>query len=263
MYRMYIDETGDSSESPPKDENSRFLSLTGVIVHLNDVTSIASPRIENIKRRCFSSDPDERSSPIVLHRKDIVQKNAPFHALRDPEIATYFNDSILSLLSDLDYRVVTVVIDKIEHYQRYQAWQHIPYHYCMEILVERYVKWLERKNDIGDVMAEHRGRRENKRLKRSFSRYYRFGTRFVSADRIQGRIPVPHLDVRKKPENITGLQLADIIAHPSAMRTRHEFIGEEVKGPFGLQVAEILTDSKYDRSQGNGRIRGYGMKWLP
>lgn len=69
------------------------------------------PAVEAIKTRYFASHPDE---PLILHRKELVNKRYPFHQLRDPEIEQRFNEELLALLRELDYTVITTVIDKFD-----------------------------------------------------------------------------------------------------------------------------------------------------
>ena len=62
--------------------------------------------------------------------------------------------------------VVTAVIDRFAHLGQYHQWAKDPYHYCLAVLIERYVMWLGSRT--GDVMAESRGRKEDMRLKEEF-----------------------------------------------------------------------------------------------
>ena len=82
-YRMYIDEVGNSDLDSSKNPNERYLSLTGVIIDLDYVSTVLHPQLEAIKQRYFKSHPDD---PLILHRKEIVNKNYPFHSLKEPEI---------------------------------------------------------------------------------------------------------------------------------------------------------------------------------
>src|SRR5207249_803924 len=115
-YRLYIDEVGNSDLRASSDPNHRYLSLTGAIFELEYVHSTLFPAAEDLKRRYFQSHPDE---PVILHRKVLIQKNHPFASLRDATVEQAFNQELLGLLRNLDYRVVTVVLDKLEHEQRY------------------------------------------------------------------------------------------------------------------------------------------------
>jgi hypothetical protein len=124
------------------DPNHRFLSLTGVIFELSYVDQILFPELEELKRRYFGAHADD---PVILHRKELVNKKLPFEALRDSAAETAFNADLLELLRRLDFSVLTVVIDKLEHQQRYRTWRFDPYHYCLTVMVERYVLWLRQK----------------------------------------------------------------------------------------------------------------------
>ncbi len=82
-YRLYVDEVGNSDLNASRDHNHRYLSLTGVIMALSHVQSVVFPAVEALKTEFFNSHPDE---PLILHRKELVNKRYPFHSLRDPEI---------------------------------------------------------------------------------------------------------------------------------------------------------------------------------
>ncbi len=258
-YRMYVDEVGNSDLGASHDPNHRYLSLTGVILELDYVAQTVFPALENLKQRYFGSHPDD---PVILHRKEILNKKPPFEALLAPATEAAFNQDLLSLLERLNYTVITVVIDKLEHSDRYQTWRFDPYHYCLTVLVERYVLWLQNHNANGDVMAESRGGREDRRLKDSFERAYEHGSDFVQPDAFARCLTSRQLKVKAKSNNIAGLQLADLIAHPSyrAALARHN--REALPANFGGQIATILEASKYNRSP-QGKIDGWGRKWLP
>lgn len=178
------------------------------------------------------------------------------------KIEKAFNADLLNLLRSVDYTTITVVIDKYEHLQRYEVWHYDPYHYCQEVLLERYVLWLEERDSSGDVMAESRGGREDRRLKESFSRIWNEGTRYVPATQFASRLTSKQLKVKTKANNIAGLQLADLLAHPSFkyVLSRHQRIAQPQT--FGAKIARILVESKYLRSP-SGKLDGWGCKWLP
>jgi Protein of unknown function (DUF3800) len=258
-FRMYVDEVGNNDLRASQDPNHRYLSLTGVVLELGYVDKVVFPGLEELKKRYFGSHPDE---PIVLHRKELVNKKPPFDALRDPKIEQSFNNDVMAMLQAFDYSVFTVIIDKLEHLQRYKVWRYDPYHYCLMILAERFVLWLDRRNAAGDVMAESRGGKEDRRLKASFEKVYDSGSNYVKRDVFAARLTSRQLKVKAKSNNIAGLQLADIIAHPSFRATlaRHE--GQSLAANFGGQIATTLERGKYDRDP-QGVIEGWGRKWLP
>lgn len=258
-YRLYVDEVGNSDIGSSKDPNHRYLSLTGVILNHEYVSTTVFPSLEALKHRYFNSHPDD---PVILHRKELVNKKHPFECLKNVEIEKSFNEDLLGLLRNLEYKVITITIDKQEHIQRYKVWQFEPYHYCLTVMVERYVSWLKMINAVGDVMAESRGGNEDKRLKASFERAYAEGSTYADASVFETYLTSRQLKVKPKGNNIAGLQLADIIAHPSyrlmlALKDLHPTLDN-----FGSKISSILEESKYIRNY-SGRVEGWGRKWLP
>ena len=215
--------------------------------------------LDNLKRKYFHSHVDE---PVILHRKELVNQKYPFHSLRDERVRARFDQDLLRLLEELEYTVITVVIDKFEHKTRYQVWQQDPYHYCLRILLERYVLFLKDLGLTGDVMAESRGGKEDIRLKRSYKRVFDEGTEHVSSEMFRNYMTSCELKVKQKSSNIAGLQFADLVAHPSFKATLARKNRQSLPSNYGGRIALILENKKYYRSP-SGRIEGWGRKWLP
>lgn len=254
-YRMYVDEVGNPDLESSDNPNHRFLSLTGVILELGYVERALFPQMESLKAQYFGSHPDE---PVILHRKEIINARPPFRALADVAVRARFDAELLRLLADWDYTAITVCLDKKRHKETYTTWRYDPYHYCLAVLLERFVFFLGRNNARGDVMAESRGGREDRRLKDSFTRLWQRGTEYVDPQQFQERLTSRQLKVKTKANNIAGLQLADLIAHPS----RHEILHENnlvpnPPAPFGARIVGILQQ-KYDQRPG----RVFGKKLL-
>lgn len=258
-YRMYIDEVGNSHMGSSGNPNQRYLSLTGVILELQYAGTTAYEAVERLKRRYFESHPDD---PVTLHRKDLVNFQNPFHSLRNEATRERFNTELLMLLRELEYTVISVVIDKQEHNERYSIWKFDPYHYCLQVIVERFVQFLTERQALGDVMIESRGGKEDLRLKASFERVFETGTDYLSAQEFLERLTSKQLKVKAKQNNVTGLQLADLLAHPAWRTALARRLKERLPDNFGRRVAEILIATKFRRSP-NGRIDGWGIKWLP
>jgi hypothetical protein len=261
LYRIYVDEVGNHDLTHADDPNQRFLSLTGVILESDYTLRVLQPEMEQIKREFFQRDPDE---PVIFHRKELVNKRPPFHTLRDRETEQRFNTVLLTALARWEYRVVTVVIDKKTHRDQYLVWRYHPYHYCLEVLLERFVLFLHYADHRGDVMVESRGGREDSKLKDSYARLYDRGTDNIPPERWRTRLTSRQLKVKPKSANIAGLQLADLIAHPSRREVliEHQLIVDD-RNTFGDQICAILRQSKYHRNWRTGQIEGYGKKLLP
>lgn len=260
-YRIYIDEVGTHDLVHADQPNQRFLSLTGVILESNYTLRVLVPELEQLKRDFFQRDPDE---PVILHRKELVNKRWPFHPLRDPDTEQRFNAALLEALARWDYRVITVVLDKKAHRDQYQTWRYHPYHYCLAVLLERFVLFMHYGRHDGDVMVEARGGKEDGKLKESYARLYQRGTDYVPPECWQQRLTSRELKVKPKKANIAGLQLADLIAHPSRRQVLIEHrLFEDDRNTFGSQICAILQHSKYHRNPWTGKIAGYGLKLLP
>jgi hypothetical protein len=261
LYRIYIDEVGNHDMQHADDPNQRFLGLTGVILNGDYVTQTLQPEMMKIKTDFFFSDPDE---PVIFHRKEMINKKGPFSVLWNSNVKKKFDTELLKALECWEYKVVTVVIDKLVHREQYKVWRYQPYHYCLAVLLERYILFLERAGARGDVMVESRGAREDRRLADSYSRLYQNGTDFIDQTRFQARLTSRELKIKPKRANIPGLQLADIIAHPSRQEVLidNKLLHDD-RFTFGKRICEILRRDKYLRDPRTGDISGYGKKLLP
>ncbi len=200
-HRLYIDETGTDDLTHAANPAHKYLSLTGVIIHLDHVEAQATPNMNAIKERFFplsAFDPDDRLGPVIFHRKEIIGRKGRFGALNDPTIQSAFNTDILRYLAATDYKVITVVLNK-EAMLRQQHWREKhPYHYCMQILVEKYALWLQRCGSKGDVMAEERKGKKDQALIQAFVDVCRDGTRYATNTLIQSRLTAKTLKMRAK-----------------------------------------------------------------
>jgi len=259
MYRLYVDEVGTDSLTHLEKDKHRFLSLTGVAMKVSHARDALEPNLNWIKSNVFEHDPD---NPIVLHRKEILGLKGPYQILRNDDKKDLFNRAIIRLFASCDYHVITALIDKQWMVKQTHWAKSHPYHYLMEILVEKYVQFLERKRSIGDIMPESR-QGKDQLLQKAYDKVRAKGTDYVNHKRIAAWVRAKNLKFRKKRENIAGLQLCDLIAHPSHIYTR-SLMGHQVSlGEFSQQVVDILEQEKYDRSPSSGKIKGYGIKHLP
>lgn len=243
-FRIYVDEVGNPDLESSDNPNHRFLSLTGVILELDYVEKTLQPQLERLKADFFHSHPDD---PVVLHRKEMLSAKPPFEVLRDPEIRSKFDQRLLAFLDEWDYTVISVCIDKKKHKETYLTWRYEPYHYCLAVLLERFVFFLNRHGSTGDVMAESRGGKEDIRLKNSFHRLWTQGTDFVDSQQIQRVLTSSQLKVKPKSMNVSGLQLTDLLAYPSRneILSEHGLLGRDL-APFTKAMVQVLG-KKYDQ----------------
>jgi hypothetical protein len=136
-----------------------------------------------------------------------------------------------------------------------------PYHFAMEVMVEKVVQLANRLDGHVDLMAEKRRGKKDEALQEAYSMIRQKGTRYVACGLIQERILGGNIKFRSKPDNVDGLQLADLIAKAS-----FEFIMQKRNTQY--QVLEFsqnifpILEKKFDKSP-TGSLWGYGIKFIP
>ena len=283
-YRLYIDESGDhsygnkelknlqikignriinitSSHYPIlKEPSKRYLGLTGCIIEEEYYRTLFQPELEQLKQKHFPHNPDD---PVILHRKDIVNKRGPFWRLKDPKCREAFDEDLLFFLNKMKYTIITVVIDKKTHIERYDKVAYHPYHYCLVAILERYCGFLHYFNAKGDVMAESRGGREDHHLKIAYKEVYNHGTLFRRSNFFKSVLTSKEIKIKPKRANIAGLQVSDILAYPSKQEILVENgrLTASSRSSFRKKICDILG-KKYNRRYPDGKVSGYGKIFL-
>ena len=132
----------------------------------------------------------------------------------------------------------------------------------MVALLERYCGFLNYYNAKGDVMAESRGGREDMQLKEAYRNVWESGTNFRKPDFFQTALTTKEIKIQPKTANVTGLQVADLLAYPCRMELL--YVKGKVASPggsYGQQLCKAV-DSKYNRHLYNGKVDGYGKIFL-
>lgn len=259
VYRLYVDESGDHTFYETEAPDRRYLGLLGVLVDTEYYRTTFQPRLEALKQTHFPHSPDE---PVILHRADIVNRRGPFWRLRDSVREQAFNEDFLAYCADQEYHVIAVVIDKKAHIERYGQAAYHPYHYCLTALLERYCGFLNFRGAKGDVMAESRGGNEDRQLKEAYRVIYRVGSQWRGTRFFQAALTTHEIKVKPKSANVAGLQLADLLAHPSKqdILVEQERINDP-QGSFGKRVCQCIQ-GKYNSQTYDGRVWGYGKIFL-
>jgi len=135
---MYVDENGhETLRGNLENDNNRFLCLTGVIMRLSE-HKILEQKLNDLKSQIFGS------ADIILHRRELISGKPPFEILKDDNIRDNYNSGILKIVSDLQYRVIAILIDKKAHVDKYGILKaHNPYALALEFLMQRYQYWLQ------------------------------------------------------------------------------------------------------------------------
>jgi hypothetical protein len=267
MYRLFIDEVGHHNLTSANDPNERYLCLVGVILNLDYSMGEFADSMNALKMEIFGTN------NVVLHRRELIDKTpAPYDKLTDPAVKQRFDSLLIDLIAKAKYTVITVLIDKKRHVEKYGTWQFQPYHYCLTAMIERYVWWLDELDAVGDVMAEGRDRKQDMKLEAAYKYLYRNGTGtsapekkiFVPAGLMQKRLSSGEIKMKTKSSNVPGLQLADIVANPARRHIVCKLENTRMQSKFGRAIVKILIDFKYRRCKwGRRQIVGFGVKILP
>lgn len=257
LYRLYIDESGNHNYSKSDGIDQRYLSLTGIIIDSADYETKLQPRILNLKK-IFTRDLDDLP---VLHHEDIMAKRGHFSLLRDPTIQKEFDQQLLGIIAMVPYVICCVVIDKKLHLEKYQQSAAHPYHYCLNVMLEKYTHFLEIRGR-GDVCAESRGKVEDFALKKVYQDFYNFGTYFKRATFIQSVLTSKEIKIQSKQKAIPGLELADLLALTTKLDVLNSYgVISDLSDNFNKKIIRKIQD-KYCRGNNSGRVKGYGKKLL-
>lgn len=256
-YRLYIDESGTHCYSKSTKIKERYLSLTGIIINLSDYEEDIKPRLLEIKK-LFTDDLDNLP---ILHREDIQNKAGLFKKLDNPDTTKKFDSLLLDLYTNGKFIIITVTIDKTQHFEKYGTSANHPYHYCLTVLLEKYISFLINKG-TGDAMAESRGGEEDMALKEAYKFFYDNGTFFRSNILIQSLLTSKEIKIKPKIRGIDGLQLADLLSLPTKLYVLYAYkITSKLDDNFNLKIMKVIKN-KFYRNENTKKGIGYGIKLL-
>jgi len=96
----------------------------------------------------------------------------------------------------------------------------------------------------------------------AYREVYTRGTSYLSRAVPQKTLISADLEIRRKGDNISGLQLADLLAHPA---NRDILVAYGRLGCLGTRFTQKIAatfKSKAHKKVGDGRIKGYGKIFL-
>jgi len=157
------------------------------------------------------------SPDVNVHEPDVRRRDGPFD---NPGSARKRN-AMRSTFASLPISIITVVVHRDDYMQDFGLGPidvslpaHI-YWMALDFLMERVVMALDLqfKGATGRVVAEARGDLENAQLQYEFARLHLDGTSYIRSGWFRQAL-LPGVKFENKDANITGLQLADLVARP-------------------------------------------------
>jgi hypothetical protein len=258
-YRLYLDESGDHVFRDVSQLAHRFLCLLGCWFRTEQYLQFQR-ELENLKATHLPHHPDE---PVVLHREDMLNARGAFKDLRDDAKRAAFDSDLLACIEKAEFRVVAVLIDKQALIEAYGDGAAHPYHLALGFMLQRYAGYLNHIGRAGDVMAEARGKVEDRLLKDSYERVFRQGVWMTNVQVFQAALTSSQLKLKPKSANVAGLQLADLLGHPVKQWAlkRYGILADEL-APFAQRLTRIV-EPKFNRHLYDNRLDGYGVVIYP
>ncbi len=218
-WRLYIDESGDHTYKHIDNLDTRYLGLTGVLIIKEYYDKHIQPKLENLKHRFFKYDPDD---PPILIRSAIKHRKRWFYVLQDEELNGKWEEELLNFIGDLnDYaQVFTVVIDKKKHLDNYPSHTFDPYAYSLSVLLNRIRGFLVKNGEQADIIAESRGKVEDQQIKKAYLDLRKIGSYYGNTGEYYKKAyPKEELVIKRKDNNVAGLQIADVFAFGQKIQT--------------------------------------------
>jgi len=182
---------------------------------------IAPEQFDAIDKEWKQWKVQELGRDASTHEPDVRGGKGPFWFNGDRKRRASARESLARKLTELDFTGIACVVvrDKYEDVYGKDAMDaslpdHI-YLMALDFLAERIVLALDREfgGAIGRVYAESRGPREDATLQYEFVRLQLDGTSYISDSWFRYQL-IPGIEFRSKEDNLTGLQLADLLARP-------------------------------------------------
>lgn len=233
-----------------------LFGLAGVLFRRQDYVAF-DREFRQLKRQHLGAD-------VPMHEYDLrTRKRPPFDMLDRPRWLALYSD-LADLFNAHRFGIVVVAIHKPEMQYEYQAplKPYHAYHYAMENIVERAAMECKNYAATWRLVAEDREEGLNKQLGREMVRLQADGCgkginkprSNVTAAEVQHKFD-PAIWFRKKTDNDSGLQVADLA------------VGPLVRYIFGADAGErrsvrdiVLPKLVCAR---DGCVRGFGAKCYP
>lgn len=232
-YVVYVDESGDHSLASI-DAGYPVFVLALCVFHKRHYSEQIIPAVEKLKFNYFGHD------SVVLHENEISKQKGAFAFLSHRPTRVDFMARLNSIMEASNFILIACVVDKAR-LSRSEGANSNAYHIALGICLEALHGFLIEKGQERrqtHVVVECRGKNEDSELELEFRRI-RDGSNSGSQ-----RLPFDIVFADKKT-NLTGLQLADLVARP---------VGVNYLRPTQMNQAFELLKRKFYCDGGRTRV---------
>ncbi|PUE21499.1 DUF3800 domain-containing protein [Limnohabitans sp. WS1] len=245
-YVVYVDESGDHSLERIDPDYPVFV-LALCVFHKRHYAEKIIPAVEKLKFNYFGHD------SVVLHEHEIRKQKGDFAFLSHKPTREEFIGRLSSIMDASNFILMSCVVDKAR-LNRHEGAGSNPYHIALGICLEVLREFLAEKTQDHlqtHVLVECRGKKEDAELELEFRR--------ICDGENPGNRQLPfNVIFADKKTNLTGLQLADLVARP---------VGLNYIRPEQANQAFELLKNKFFWAGGRDRAgQGYqnvGLKIYP
>ena len=230
MKAFYMDESGEWNPAV-RDADYPVFVLGGIIADKDYADGPLTDAVNDFKRELFGN------SDIILHTADIARNRKGFEALQDDAFRRRFYARMNELMRGLEYSVVACAVRKDE-FARHEPGQRDLYRVCLPPLARRFGAEIGDVRDGGIIIAESRSAtRLNRAVETEWQNLKAADADASPSAKIADRIIA--LNLRRKQDNIAGLQLADLVLSPIGRR----LTGKPAYDDWRIVAAKILGSS--------------------
>lgn len=244
MKILFLDESGDHNLTI-LDDNYPIFVLSGCIMDKGYHNTVLSPKVLNFKKELFNSP------EIILHYVDYTRNQYGFEKMIEKNFREKFYSKLNTIIEETDFALLSAIIDKKEHNKKYGYLAIDPYLLSLEVIVERFIFFLQQSKDTGVIIAESRNSQLDNELELAFLNLKINGTKFLRPKEITDKIE--NFMIKKKKENIAGLQLVDSLVTP---------IGRKYLKRKNYYLDYEVIKNKF-RKNNCGKYKGFGLVILP
>ena len=249
MHIMYIDESGDTT--PLSQGGKKFLILTGCIIFENDIPKIEE-KLRGIKSKFFQNPDTEIKSNFLRYSNPDLNESSPIK-LNDRAKYDELEKDMTEFLKNIPATLYSIVIDKSGYWKQYPSQN--PYDVAYAFLLERFQKYLKRKDAYGICIIDPReGQVEKNFIGQELDRLH--NKMRWNPSGILNKCPniIERLLFSTSDKTI-GIQIADLYCYP----VFHIFEYNKTKGEY-WRFDELTYPKLYAQ---NGILDGFGLKFFP
>ena len=243
MKILFLDESGDH-DLINIDKKYPIFVLAGCIMDIKK-HKILTDELNNVKENIFNT------KDLLFHYADYTRNKNGFEQVKEKSFREKFFKNLNNLIVNHSYDLLACIVDKRKHNEKYGCNAMNPYLLSLNLIVERFIFYLKETGEEGKIIAESRNPQLDNELELAYLNLKIDGTKYLSPKDIINNIK--GFSIKKKDENIAGLQLIDSIVTP---------IGRRYLNLKNFYLRYDNIKNKFRKSK-CGKYKGYGLILFP